>query len=193
MELIAHLANVHHIQNVSQLLHLTAACQKPTQNFVQGYCLLCDYWKPSAHMGENTNNFRRHLRHHLGQLALSALLQFIYGLELLDDELTKLIALKDEAQSYTSHRTANNIPSIEPTVNELDVQLMETRNRVVGKEHPDTLTSMGNLAFTFEAKTAIKRLFCFWKNYFSLEVRVLDLCILTYCPHLKFRRSSRRA
>jgi hypothetical protein len=29
---------------------------------------------------------------------------------------------------------------------ELEVQVMETRKRVLGQEHPDTLTSMGNLA-----------------------------------------------
>jgi hypothetical protein len=28
------------------------------------------------------------------------------------------------------------------------VQVMETRKRVLGDEHPDTLTSMNNLAFT---------------------------------------------
>jgi hypothetical protein len=30
------------------------------------------------------------------------------------------------------------------------VQVMETRRRIVGKEHPDTLTSMNNLAFTMK-------------------------------------------
>jgi hypothetical protein len=30
------------------------------------------------------------------------------------------------------------------------VQVMETRNRVLGDEHPDTLTSMNNLAFTMK-------------------------------------------
>jgi Tetratricopeptide repeat len=29
------------------------------------------------------------------------------------------------------------------------VQVMETRKRVLGKEHPDTLTSMANLASTY--------------------------------------------
>ena len=31
----------------------------------------------------------------------------------------------------------------------LDVQVMETRKRVLGREHPDTLTSMEELAWTF--------------------------------------------
>ena len=29
---------------------------------------------------------------------------------------------------------------------------MEIRKRVLGKEHPDTLTSMNNLAFTWKGK-----------------------------------------
>ncbi|KAF2834982.1 hypothetical protein M501DRAFT_943158, partial [Patellaria atrata CBS 101060] len=33
---------------------------------------------------------------------------------------------------------------------ELEVQVMETRKRVLGEEHPNTLTSMNNLAFTFK-------------------------------------------
>ncbi|OCK72871.1 hypothetical protein K432DRAFT_38395 [Lepidopterella palustris CBS 459.81] len=32
---------------------------------------------------------------------------------------------------------------------ELDVQVMETRKRVLGEGHPDTLTSMANLASTY--------------------------------------------
>jgi len=32
---------------------------------------------------------------------------------------------------------------------ELDVRVMETRVRVLGEEHPSTLTSMANLASTF--------------------------------------------
>ncbi|KAL4926591.1 putative kinesin light chain [Aspergillus undulatus] len=34
---------------------------------------------------------------------------------------------------------------------ELEVQVMETRKQVLGPEHPSTLTSMGNLAFTWES------------------------------------------
>jgi Tetratricopeptide repeat len=30
------------------------------------------------------------------------------------------------------------------------VQVMETRKRVLGEEHPDTLSSMNNLAFTMK-------------------------------------------
>jgi tetratricopeptide (TPR) repeat protein len=32
---------------------------------------------------------------------------------------------------------------------ELEVQVMETRKRVLGQKHPDTLTSMANLASTY--------------------------------------------
>jgi hypothetical protein len=31
------------------------------------------------------------------------------------------------------------------------VQVMETRKRMLGQEHPDTLTSMANLAFTWKS------------------------------------------
>ncbi|KAH8707189.1 hypothetical protein GQ44DRAFT_628856, partial [Phaeosphaeriaceae sp. PMI808] len=33
---------------------------------------------------------------------------------------------------------------------QLDVQVMETSKRVLGDEHPSTLTSMNNLAFTLK-------------------------------------------
>jgi hypothetical protein len=32
----------------------------------------------------------------------------------------------------------------------MDVQVMETRKRVLREEHPDTLSSMNNLAFTLK-------------------------------------------
>ena len=35
---------------------------------------------------------------------------------------------------------------------ELEVQVMETSLRVLGQEHPDTLTSMNNLAFTWRTQ-----------------------------------------
>ncbi|KAF2094579.1 hypothetical protein NA57DRAFT_11614, partial [Rhizodiscina lignyota] len=35
---------------------------------------------------------------------------------------------------------------------ELEVQVMDTRKRVLGAGHPDTLTSMNNLAFTLKDK-----------------------------------------
>ncbi|KAL4766730.1 hypothetical protein BDW60DRAFT_201889 [Aspergillus nidulans var. acristatus] len=38
---------------------------------------------------------------------------------------------------------------------ELGVQVMEIQDRVLGPEHPDTLTSMGNVAYTFYSKNNI--------------------------------------
>jgi Tetratricopeptide repeat len=35
---------------------------------------------------------------------------------------------------------------------ELFVQVVETRKRVLGEEHPDTLTSMNNFAFTLKGR-----------------------------------------
>jgi Tetratricopeptide repeat len=35
---------------------------------------------------------------------------------------------------------------------DLEVQVMETRKRVLGQEHPGTLTSMNNLAFTLKSQ-----------------------------------------
>jgi hypothetical protein len=34
----------------------------------------------------------------------------------------------------------------------MEVQVMETRKRVLGDEHPDTLTSMSSLAFTMKGQ-----------------------------------------
>ena len=35
---------------------------------------------------------------------------------------------------------------------ELEVQVMETRKRVLGEEHPGTLNAIGNLAFTLKSQ-----------------------------------------
>ncbi|EMD58161.1 hypothetical protein COCSADRAFT_104582, partial [Bipolaris sorokiniana ND90Pr] len=35
---------------------------------------------------------------------------------------------------------------------ELDVQVMQMRKRVLGDEHPNTLTSTNNLAFTLQSQ-----------------------------------------
>jgi tetratricopeptide (TPR) repeat protein len=50
---------------------------------------------------------------------------------------------------------------------ELFVQVMETRKRVLGDEHPDTLTSMGNLALTYWNQGR-------WKDAEELEVQVIE-------------------
>ena len=50
---------------------------------------------------------------------------------------------------------------------ELFVQVIETRKRVLGAEHPDTLTSMGNLALTYGNQGR-------WKEAEELEVQVME-------------------
>ncbi|KAL9611396.1 MAG: hypothetical protein Q9167_003937 [Letrouitia subvulpina] len=50
---------------------------------------------------------------------------------------------------------------------ELDVQVMETTKRVLGEEHPDTLTSMANLASTYWNQGR-------WKEAEELEVQVME-------------------
>ncbi|THH16169.1 hypothetical protein EW146_g4419 [Bondarzewia mesenterica] len=49
----------------------------------------------------------------------------------------------------------------------LELVVMETRRRVLGEEHPDTLTAMGNLASTFSDQGR-------WKEAESLEVVVME-------------------
>jgi hypothetical protein len=48
----------------------------------------------------------------------------------------------------------------------LEVQVMETRKRVLGQEHPDTLTSMANLASTYRNQGR-------WKETEELPCRLL--------------------
>ena len=50
---------------------------------------------------------------------------------------------------------------------ELFVQVRETRKRVLGEEHPDTLTSMANLASTFWNQGR-------WKEAEELFVQVME-------------------
>ena len=50
---------------------------------------------------------------------------------------------------------------------ELNVQVMETRKRVLGLEHPDTLASMGNLASTYRNQGR-------WKGAEELDVQVME-------------------
>jgi UDP-2,3-diacylglucosamine pyrophosphatase LpxH len=52
---------------------------------------------------------------------------------------------------------------------ELFVQVMETRKRVLGDEHPDTLTSMANLALTYRNQGR-------WKEAEGLFVQVMETC-----------------
>ena len=50
---------------------------------------------------------------------------------------------------------------------ELEVQVMKTRNRELGQEHPDTLTSMANLASTYRNQGR-------WKEAEELFVQVME-------------------
>jgi hypothetical protein len=51
---------------------------------------------------------------------------------------------------------------------ELEIQVMETRRRVLGAEHPDTLASMGNLATTLWKQGR-------WKEAEELEIQVMEM------------------
>src|SRR3984957_14684730 len=50
---------------------------------------------------------------------------------------------------------------------ELEVQVMETRKRILGTAHPDTLTSMNNLASTYRKQGR-------WKEAEELQVQVME-------------------
>jgi hypothetical protein len=50
---------------------------------------------------------------------------------------------------------------------QLKVQMMETRKRVQGEEHLDTLTSMGNLASTYSKQSR-------WKEAEQLKVQMME-------------------
>ena len=54
---------------------------------------------------------------------------------------------------------------------ELDVQVMQTRKRRLGEEHPDTLTSMANLA---SSSSSSYRNQGHWKEAEELEVQVMQ-------------------
>lgn len=49
---------------------------------------------------------------------------------------------------------------------ELEMQVMETRKRMLGMEHPDTLTSMANLASIYRNQGR-------WKEAEELELQVM--------------------
>ena len=50
---------------------------------------------------------------------------------------------------------------------ELQVKVMETRKRVLGKDHPDTLTSIADLALIFQSQGQ-------WNKAEELEVKVIE-------------------
>ena len=56
---------------------------------------------------------------------------------------------------------------------ELQVQEMQTRKRVLGDEHPDTLTSMNNLAYTLQLQSRYKEALALIETCFHLRQQVL--------------------
>ncbi|KAJ4176776.1 hypothetical protein NW767_015336 [Fusarium falciforme] len=101
----------------SQVEPLLNVCDRRIRHFSYGSCPLCETWEPGRNTGDNSQDFCRHLAQHLQQLALSAIPLVIDGLEIEDDDVNE----------------EDKVGSME----------MET---VLGKEHPDTLDSMDNLA-----------------------------------------------
>ncbi|OCK77107.1 hypothetical protein K432DRAFT_129195 [Lepidopterella palustris CBS 459.81] len=56
---------------------------------------------------------------------------------------------------------------------ELEVQVIETRKRVLGEEHPDTLISMNNLAFTFKSQSRNDEAISLLKTCLQLQKQIL--------------------
>ncbi|KAL8777872.1 MAG: hypothetical protein Q9194_002319, partial [Teloschistes cf. exilis] len=54
-----------------------------------------------------------------------------------------------------------------PDTEELQAQAMETTKRVLGEEHPDTLTNMNNLALTYRNQGR-------WKEAEELQAQAMD-------------------
>ena len=50
---------------------------------------------------------------------------------------------------------------------------MQMRNRVLGDEHPDTLLSMGNLAFTLQSQARHEEALALMKRCFQLREQIL--------------------
>ena len=77
---------------------------------------------------------------------------------------------------------------------ELDVQVMETKTRVLGAEYPDTLTSMNNLAFTWKGQGRVAEDIKLMEKCVQLQALVLgadhphNTCsFISYTPITKFR------
>jgi len=72
-----------------------------------------------------------------------------------------------ELPARVAHSVAEREGSRHVEAEELNVQVMETRKRVLGPEHPDTLSSMANLASTFGNKGR-------WDEAEELFVQVIE-------------------
>ena len=51
--------------------------------------------------------------------------------------------------------------------------VIETSKRVLGEEHPDTLSSIANLAFTLKSQIRYKEAISLIENCFELQKRIL--------------------
>ena len=70
-------------------------------------------------------------------------------------------------QQYTHFALAYDSGGYWKEAEKLEVQVMQTRKRVLGEEHPDTLISIGNLASTYRQQGH-------WKEAEELEVQVMQ-------------------
>jgi hypothetical protein len=56
---------------------------------------------------------------------------------------------------------------------DLEVQVMETRKRVLGEEHPSTLSSMANLALTWKSQSRNEEAILLMEKCLELQKRIL--------------------
>jgi hypothetical protein len=82
-----------------------------------------------------------------------------------NDEERLNLALKCSMALYSDGRYGE--------AEELDVEVMRMRKRLLTDEHPDTLTSMHNLAFTLQLQARHREAFALMKRCFQLREQVL--------------------
>lgn len=58
---------------------------------------------------------------------------------------------------------------------EVEIQLMETRTRILGSEHPDTLTSMANLSLVWKSQDRVPQAIGLLDEYVKLRRRILGI------------------
>jgi len=85
----------------------------------------------------------------------------VYFLEAVQRE--KMVLLNGMANLASTYRNQGRWKEAE----ELEVRVIETRKRVLGAEHPSTLTSMANLALMYKDQGR-------WKEAENLEVQVKE-------------------
>ncbi|KAF2730397.1 hypothetical protein EJ04DRAFT_586298 [Polyplosphaeria fusca] len=68
---------------------------------------------------------------------------------------------------------------------QLDVQVMKTRKRVLGDEHSSTLASMANLALTFQEQGLYNKAYLLLQQCCRLQEKVLGLEHLDTVASLK--------